>query len=143
MALLTFGSIYFSTPTATTLAAATPLKASGTTTTMKLAGFLHPSSNRLTYDDTVTRTFEIMFTGSVTKGGGGATQSQYFLYKNGSLITGSTISRTISSATDAGAFAVSAQVDLANTDYVEFWLETDTGDDLTIQSGVLSAKVLG
>lgn len=143
MAQLTFGSIYFSTPTATTLSAATPLKASGTTTTMKLAGFLHPSDNRLTYDDAVTRTFEVMFTGSVTKGGGGPTHSDYFLYKNGTLIDGTEISRTIASATDSGAFAVSAQVDLANTDYVELWLATDTGDDLTIQSGILSAKVLG
>ena len=143
MALLSFGSAYFSTPAATTNIAATPIKAAGTTTAMQLADFDMSTSNRLRYLDLTTRTFEVMFTGSVSKAGGGATASNYYLYKNGIAIPGAVVARTISNTSDIGAFSVTCQVTLALNNYVELWLETDTGDDLTIETGVLSAKVLG
>jgi hypothetical protein len=143
MAQLTFGSIYIDTPAETTLDAATPTKAAGTTATMQLAGFTHPSSNRLTCSEATARVYEVAFCGSVTKGAGGSTQSDYAIYKNGSAITGATVGRTIASATDEGAFAVTGQVSLESGDYIELWLATDTGDELTIEKGVLSAKVLG
>lgn len=143
MAQLTFGSIYIDTPVETTLAANTPAKAAGTTATMQLAGFSHPSNNRLTYTDATTRVFDVRFDGSVTKSAGGATQSTYYIYKNGSVITGASVGRTIASASDEGAFAVGGQVTLAQNDYIELWFKTDTGDDLTAAKGVLSAKVLG
>lgn len=143
MALLSFGSAYFSTPAATANIAATPIKADGTTTPMQLADFDMSASNRLRYLDATTRTFEVMFTGCVSKGGGGPTQGIAYIYKNDVLVDGSNVERTIANASDFGAFAVSCQVTLALNDYVELWLETDNGDNLTIESGVLSAKVLG
>ena len=143
MAKLTYGSLYFSTPVATVLAAATPLKALGTTTDMQMGDFSSTGNNRLVYGGATTRVFEVTFCGSVTKGGGGSTASSYYIYKNGTLVTGASVGRTIANAADEGAFAVMCHVSLANTDYVELWVETDTGDDLTIQAGVLSARVLG
>ena len=143
MALLSFGSCYWSTATATVNVANTPIKAAGTTSSMQLADFSMPLSNRLTYTGADTRTFEIRFDGSVSKGVGGATQSLNYIYRNGTLVTGAITGRTISSASDIGAFSISAQVIMTTNDYIELWLEDDTGDDLTIEYGVLSAKVLG
>ena len=137
------GSCYFSTPAATSNVAATPIKAAGTTTTMELTGFTSPLDNRLTYIDTEPVVFEVMFTGSVIKGGGGATESSMFIYKNGVAVPGAHIERTIPSSTDTGAFAVSCQISLVTNDYVELWCETDTGDDVTVQAGVLSVKAVG
>ena len=65
------------------------------------------------------------------------------LYKSGTLIPGATVARTISNGGDKGAFAVSAQVSLDDGQYVELWVESDGVQDITIESGVLSAKVIG
>ena len=140
---LSFGSIYFSTPAMTTLTGTTPAKAAGTTTTMQLGDFLHPSNNRLTYDGVTTRIFEVLFTGSAQKGSGGSADTFYYLYKDGVLIPGATVSRKIPNVGDEGAFGILAQVTLASGSYVELWLSTENGDDLQIDYGVLTAKVLG
>lgn len=142
MALLTYGSIYFSTPTETTMVDNVAIKAAGTTTTMQLAGFLHTADNQLICDTATERMYEVRFDGSVTKLASGTTQTDYYIYKGGLLIPGAAIGRTISSASDEGAFPLSAQVSLVLGEYVELWFKTD-GDDLKIESGVLSAKVIG
>jgi len=143
MAKLSFGSCYFSTPASTTLSAATPAKAAGTTTSMQLADFTMPANNRLTYTATDTRTFQAMFTGSASKASGGSALSAGYIAKNGSVITGSQVQRQLANTSDIGAGAVSAQFTLAQNDYIEFWVETDNGDDLTIEAGVLSVHVIG
>lgn len=143
MAFLSFGSIYFSTPAETILTADTAIKAAGATTTMQLADFMHTVDNRLTYDDAITRIFEVNFSGSVTKGTGSRSITVSYLYKNGVAIPGAVIGRAVPNASDEGAFAVNCQVSLSSGDYIELWIESDTGDDLTIERGVLSAKVLG
>ena len=142
MSTLSFGSCYWSTATATTEAAATPIKAAGTTTAMQLGSFT-TTNNRLTYTGTATRTFEASFTGSSTKGGGGSTIAKYMIYKNGVAVPGAEIDRSKANTSDEGAMSVMCHVSLATTDYVELWVETDTGDDLTIEHGVLAARVLG
>lgn len=142
MAKLSFGSCYFSTPAATANTIGTPIKAAGTTTAMQLADFTMPADNRLTYTGDTTRVFEVMFTGSVTKAAGGTTLAEFSLRKDGAVITGADVSCQIP-ASDEGAFAVSCQVSIAPNSYVELWTETDTNDDLTIEAGVLSVKVLG
>ena len=143
MALLTYGSIYFSATAVTTVEANTPVKAAGTTTTMQLADFLHPSDNRLTYNGATTRVFEVRFDGSITKTVGGDSPTIFYLYKDGGAILGAKVGRYIASSGDEGAFAVSAQVSLAQNSYIELWFENTTGDDMTITAGVLSAKVIG
>lgn len=143
MAFLTAGSIYFSTPIETILSAATPAKAAGNTTIMQVAGFSMPADNRLQCETAVARMYELGFNGSGHKGGGGGTLAYIALFKNGALIPGSAIERTITNASDEGAFSVKAHVSLAIGDYVELWVESDSGDNLTIGAGVLSAIVIG
>lgn len=130
------GAIYFATPAATANAAATPIKCAGTTaaqgTPVKVT---QATTNRLTYTGAPTRNFAVHATVGLSSAA--ATNATVYLYKNGSLITGSTITKTIAgTATDP--FAIHALVSLAATDYVELWCETDDGDDITIQNGVLS-----
>jgi hypothetical protein len=141
MAKLTFGSCYFSTPVETTLTATIPAKAAGTTTAMLLEGFTH-TDNRLT-NTGVGRTYEVRFDGSVSKVGNQATEAISRIYRDGSVVVGAGSVRTIANAADHGAFSVAGQVFLATGGYVELWLETDSGDNLTISVGVLSAKVIG
>ena len=142
MAKLSFGSCYFSTTALTSLSANTPAKAAGTTTAMQLGDFT-TTNNRLTYTGATTRTFQVGFAGTSSKGGGGSTLGIYSIYKNGSAIPGILATRTIANATDRGAFGMLGQIQLAQNEYIELWLETDTGDDLTIEAGVLSAVVIG
>jgi hypothetical protein len=144
MAKLTFGSCYFSTSAPTTLdsPAGTPVKAAGTTTAMLLEGFTH-TDNRLT-NTGVVRTYEVRFDGSVSKGGSQQdTQTVSRIFVNGLLVTGIGTARTIDNADDVGAFSVSGQVSLDTNDYIELWLETNDGYSLTVEAGVLSAKVIG
>ena len=142
MAKLSYGGIYWSTPAATANVNGVAIKAAGTTTAMELGDFTMPANNRLTYTGADTRVFMAQFAGSVSKAAGSSSETTYYLYLNGSPITGSLVGRTLSSSAE-GAFAVSAVVELALNDYVELWLEVDSEDDLTIQNGVLSAHVLG
>ena len=93
------------------------------------------TTNRLTYTGTPTRTFKAEATISLSAAA--ATNARLHLYKNGSLITGSTVSRTLAD-TATNAVAIHALVSLAPNDYVELWCETDDGDDITIQNGVVS-----
>ena len=143
MAKLSFGSCYWSTPAATANVTGTPIKAAGTTTAVAEEDFTMSADNRLTYDGATTRWFEVLFTGSVTKAAGTTTQAEFSIYKDGVFITGSDVQRQIPSG-DEGAFAVSCHTQIDPGSYVELWCETvDTGNDLTIQHGVLSVKVLG
>ena len=148
-ATLTYGSIYFDQDFSsypdnlveTPLTASTPAKALGPTATMELGGFLATGNNRLVNDSGATRTYEAMFAGSMSASAGCIAEAH--LYKNDALVTGSTIVRKIANAGDQGAFAVLAQVSLDDGQYVELWIESDGGEDLTILNGVLAAKVLG
>ena len=142
-ATLTYGSIYFSTPVETVLDAATPLKALGTTTTMQLEGFSHPTNNRLQCTSAVARMYEVRFDGSVSKTAGGGTVATFSLRKSGNVVDGAFVVRTISSSADKGAFPVVGFISLVSPEYVELWIESAGGDDLQVDAGVLSAQVLG
>ena len=137
---MAYGGMYFSSSATTTLSAITPAKAAGTTSSMGLNGFSH-TSNRLTYTGTATRTFEVLATLSAHTVSGAETLT-FFLYKNGTLITGAEIDRKVSN-NDIGAVAVSALVSLATNDYVEVWVESLTGDDVIIDYGQVIARVAG
>ena len=146
-ATMTYGSIYFDpdNTAATTLdsPAGTAVKAAGTTITMMLEGFTHTTDNRLTYTGAVERDFEVKALFSVTKGDGGDTLGSFYLAKDGTVITGSKINRAIANTSDEGAAGVACHVTLAQNSYVELWISTANGDPMTIETGVLSAKVLG
>lgn len=142
MAKLSFGACYFSAPAVTTLVAGVPAKAEGTTVAMQLGGFLHPTNNRLEYDQLVTRTFLVSADVSATKSGGGSSLVSFLLYKNGAMVPGARVNRQVSTV-DEGAVAVQCNVQLAQGDYVELWVQTDDGDDVTIEAGTLDAQVIG
>ncbi len=130
------GAIYWATPAATSNGVATPIKCAGTTAAQGTAlSVTQATTNRLTYTGVATRNFKV--TATVGLSAAAATNGKLHLYKNGSLITGSTITRVLP-ISDIGAMAIHALVSLAPTDYVELWCETDDGDDITIQNGVLS-----
>jgi hypothetical protein len=130
------GGIYWATPAATSNAAATPIKCAGTTAAQGTAvKVTQATTNRLTYTGGPTRNFKAESTVSISAAA--ATNGKLHLYKNGSLITGATIVRAFAD-TAITTMAIHALVSLAATDYLELWCETDDGDDLTIQNGVLS-----
>lgn len=142
MAKLVYGSLFFTTPVETPLAAATPVKALGTTTAGPLGDFTH-INNRLTYTGLDTRDFELSADVSMTKAGGGATVGSVHFAKGGSILPGQKINRTLANTSDEGAVGVTGAVSLSTGQYVELFLEDVNGDDLTIQSGGMVIAVLG
>jgi len=141
MAKLSYGSFTFTTPAATTLAAATPAKAAGTTTAGQLGEFTHVADNRLRYDGLVERAFAVFVSLALLKGAGGNTQATVHVYKNG--VSAGSLAFTITNATDDLPLTWCGTILLDTNDYVELWLETDTGDDLTVRSGSMLVSVLG
>jgi hypothetical protein len=155
MAKLKYGSFYFSTPAATVLAAATPLKAAGTTTELTSYEFTH-TDNRLTYNGVIARDFFVHAELSITKEI--ATESLLTLHiaKNGVPVTGLNKQFSVGpvildsggtpheiAGTQRPPVSVSGALSLSGGDYVEVWVETDTGDDITVQDGTVYTKVLG
>ena len=137
-AALTYGGFYFSTPASTTLSAATPAKAAGTTTALPVNGFTHTASNKITYDGATTRTFMVQASVCFTTATAAPETCFIYLYKDGSLIPGADIERKVST-NDVGA----ALVTLATDEYVELYVETTGGDNLTIDSGSVTVRVAG
>lgn len=139
---MAFGGLYVSSSATTTLGAATPAKAAGTTASTGANQFTVSTSNRLTYTGTATRTFLVNSACSISTVSGAETVFIY-IYKNGSAaVNGGTIKREVSN-NDVGAVAISTLVSLATNDYLEIWLETTTGDDVVVDYGTLVATVAG
>ena len=137
--LRAYGAIYWTTPAATSNETNTPIKAAGTTAAQGTANKVtQATTNRLTFTGAGTRTFSV--TATVGISAAAPTVSKLHIYKGGSVVTGSTVSRAISAPSDIGAMAISCFVDLSNTEYVELWCETNDADDITIQDGVLSIQ---
>ncbi len=143
MAKLSYGSLYFSTPAGTVLSAATPAKGLGATTAMQLADFTMPSNNRLTYEQATTRVFDVRATLGIEKASGSETLGTLHLYKNGVLVTGARTDITFENTSYEYNCVLDAQISLSENDYIEVWLESVNGDNLTIQSGTVSISVAG
>ena len=141
---LTYGSFYFSTPILTPLAAVTPAKALGVTTPLIFNGFTVSASNRMTLDaGQTTRDYEVTLSVSMTKAGGGATLGHLHVAKNGAIVPGAHIHRSLANTSDEGAVSLNFQLELAAGDYIEVWIETTNGDDMTIETGTMTVKVIG
>jgi hypothetical protein len=66
------------------------------------------------------------------------------IFKNGVVVDAdATISRYVSVGTDVGAAGVSLITTAVKGDYFELWLTTNDGDEVTINSGTMIAKVIG
>lgn len=142
MAFLRYAGLYFSTPATTTLTAATPAKASGTTSLLGASGFTH-ANNRLTCTETQTRDYLVLTNLGVTKESGGSTLGFYGIYKNGLPLAGGGRNRSISNTSDQGSVSVSVIATLALNDYIEVWVGSDNGDNITVEDGTLTAVVAG
>jgi hypothetical protein len=127
----TYGSLYWSVPVSTTLAVATSAKALGTT----VAGGL---SNFLKYTGTATLMFRVELSISVKKGAGSTSVLQIPLYKNGTAVANKLITLPSTDYQDAGLVWL---VSLSTNDYVELYLQTDTGDDVTVMGGTMTVTV--
>ena len=140
---LQYGCFYVSTPAETSISGATtPTKAAGTTTEIASNGFSH-TSNRLTYSGTATLKFYVQGNVSATKAAGTSADIRYAIAKNGTIVTGLSVSRNTSSTAE-GAMAFGGIVTMATDDYVEIWVENLTNsDNLTIQEGSLTVTVAG
>ena len=144
MAKLVFGSFVFTTPVETPLAAATPAKALGTTAAGPLADFTMPQNNRLLYTGLTTRAFQINMAIAAQKTTGGATNAIFHVHINDlSPLPDITIERTIANNNDTGAIPICGAFNLSTGDYVELWLETANGDNITIIGGQMVISVLG
>ena len=133
------GSLYWITTAVTETVTDTPIKAAGATNASNCFGFSH-SDNRLTYDGAVARTFLINVSFAISASG--ATNSTMHLAKNGEPVV-SGIQRKIGTGGDIGAAAVGVLIKMSKDDYVELWVETDDGDDLTVENCIMTATVAG
>jgi hypothetical protein len=136
------GSLYLSSTALTNIIAMnTPVKVAGTTTASELVRFTSPSSNKLTYDGTKTRTFSVMAALSAT-GASGTYLYSFYIYKNGVQVPSSRQrTKVYSSSGDIQVIALVCTVTLSPGDYIELWAEdNESSVDLTVQNLTLTIK---
>jgi hypothetical protein len=136
------GSLYVSATALTDITGInTPKKVAGTTTASELVRFTSPASNRLQYDGTKTRTFNVTAVLSAT-GASGTNLYSFYIYKNGVQVTASRQKTKVYSASgDIQGIAIVCIVSMAPGDYIEVWAENnDANVDLTVQNMTLIAK---
>lgn len=131
-----YGALAFSTAAATTLAAATASKAAGSTTAGPLSLFTH-SNNRLTYTGSTPQDRLVTFSGSVNKASGSGALVEVRFRKNGATLSNVKVEFTLSPSAWV-PISLGYVVPFVSGDYVEMWLESANGDDVTIQSGTLT-----
>ena len=136
------GEYYFSTPAATTLSAATPAKAAGTTTALKSIGFTH-SDNKLIYTGLAPHDFMITASISMTKTSGGSTLGSVHIALNGTVVTGLELRSSFANTSDEKAMTLIGTISLTTSDYVEIFIETVDGDNLTVETGVITIEDAG
>lgn len=135
-------SLYVSASAATDITGTnSPKKVAGTTTTFELSRFTSPQNNRLQYDGTKTRTFIVTAALSAT-GASGTYLYSFYIYKNGTQITGSRQrTKVYSSSGDIQTISIVCTVTLAPGDYLEVWAENNEANgDLTVQNMTLTVK---
>lgn len=136
------GSLYITSSTLTDITAInSPKKVAGTTNTFELVRFISPASNRLQYDGTKTRTF-IVSAALTANGASGTYLYSFYVYKNGTQVTGSRQRTKVYSASgDIQTVSVICTVTLAPGDYVEIWTENNEANvDVTVQNMTLTVK---
>jgi hypothetical protein len=120
--------------TATTISVqGVAVKAAGATTfqTTVSQRFSH-SDNRLTYTGAITRRFRVAITASMLATNN--TQVGSYIAKNGAVISFSEIYTTADGNNRSENVAVQTIVELTQNDYVEFWVENESGtNDITIE----------
>jgi len=107
------------------------VKAAGATTSGSITQKFTNSDNRATYIGGITRAFKIVATASLESGNNN--QIGFYIAKNGTLITESEVYGTTSGTGRSENIVVQAFVQLTENDYIELWVENDTGtQDITV-----------
>ena len=131
------GEIHISSSAATTISAAnTPTKAAGTTTletTPAAVGFSMPANNRLRYDGTETKKFQVTVTFTATSASANQLLA-FHLAENGTVNPKTEIGRYVQTANQEGAGGIVGLFELATDDYVEVFVENKTGaNNITLE----------
>ena len=137
-----YGGLYVSTPTATSIGVAgTFVKVAGTTTSTALRGFTMPQNNRLTY--TGTPTIDVLVIGSVTMITAGTSDDIAFrLAENGTTDATTQQVRQIGTGSDQGSVSVQGNFTLATNDYIEMWC-TNEDDTQTVTANHMHIFAMG
>lgn len=126
------GSLYISTPAGTGNTSGTPVKAAGTTTLIKNRNFDSPQNNRLRFTGAVGKTFRATAAISARSTVANVVLKMYFAKGSGAgaaaIIAASLATRKIAAAGDVGAAPLVCVADCIQNDFVEVWLDTDTGN---------------
>lgn len=107
-------------------AVATPTKVSGTTTETTISQrFTVSTTNRATYDGAITRDFKVTAVCSLSSNNNN--QIGIYVAKNGSVLTESETYVTTNASGRLENGAVQVLTELVDTDYLEIWVENNTG----------------
>ncbi|MBA3682118.1 MAG: hypothetical protein H0W73_13315 [Bacteroidetes bacterium] len=135
------GNLYVSSVIVTTFPAInTSTKILGTTTTASLFRVTSPSDNRLTYNGTKAKRFQVICSLSAIASGNNKNFS-FYIAKNGVVLPESKQLMKCSSSVDRGSITLSCTVLLSPNDYIEVWAENNSdATSLTIESLNLAIK---
>jgi len=132
------GSLYLSaTGASASITPGTPVILGGTTTLGEANNVTMPSNWRLTSGAGATLTYEVRASVSVTTSSSNQVLT-FSLYKNGAKVTGSDMKRKVGTGSDVGNASVSWVISLADTDYIEVFVDSDSVTTVTSETGVFS-----
>lgn len=137
------GSLYISTSGATSFVSInTPVKVNANTTLASNVFRFDDDgavSNRLRYTGLKTQNFNVSAHISSTAAANNRTYTWY-IAKNGTIVTESAIQRKQGTGSDVGALGLSWNVELAENDYVEIWVENNT-DTVDVTANFMTLSV--
>jgi hypothetical protein len=119
--------------TATTgLTQSVPAKVAGTTSLNSISQKFSHSSNRLTYDGSLSREFQVTVVASLTSGNNKIIG--LFVAKNGTTISESEMQTTTSGTGRSESITCQTILELATSDYVEIFCSNESGtQDVTVE----------
>ena len=134
-----YGLLYL-TATGTYADNATWTKAPGTTSIgATVADFSQEANNRLRYDGAVTKKFVVSADVSLSFTGATSSINQVCIYKNGTIVPGTTQLSFKYGADKPITLTTQAIIELAEDDYVEVWLQKADSLTTTVHNIILSA----
>jgi hypothetical protein len=127
VAVPAWGEMHISTPASTTTTSGTPVKSLGTTTLGDAIQFDMPANNRLRYTGAKTSVFACQVNVALSSDANNLLASIYLSDTDTADLT-SEVDREIATAMDHGAMSTGFLVELAQNEYVELWLDSESGN---------------
>lgn len=125
--------MYISTPASTT-GTGSWVQIAGTFTALRDAQFTVSSAGRITFDGNKTIALPVVASFVISPDSGAANDVSIALYKNGVQVSESVKTNIGVSSADSVSMTAPWQVEFATGDYIEFWLTTDTANNVTVTS---------